>query len=205
MDRGRTSTAFAGVSWHVAILAALVAALVALLAVSVAPAAAAPKPKPQCADKIDNDGDGLVDSGRRGDPDCADRKGTIEGPTLNCGDADGDGIRTDPPSLPNASVTCVNGVAHIASCNPNFWDINSIAGDGCEYGPIQNTGPETCDGIDNDADGQVDEGVVMPVVSNGTLVCTNGSAQLICAFGFAPVSGDPLDGCENAIADSLRF
>jgi hypothetical protein len=181
--------------------------LAAMLALSAAPAEAAPPPKPECADRIDNDGDGAVDYHRRGgDSDCTSRKDNTERPTLDCTDEDGDGIFSDPPSLPNAIARCdlTSGQASIGDCEVGYFDLNEVAMDGCEYGPISYTGPETCDGVDNDVDGEVDEGLVLPDVQNGTLVCSSGAVAVICEPGFADANSDPSDGCESESA-SIRI
>ncbi|MCA9538637.1 MAG: hypothetical protein KC620_07095, partial [Myxococcales bacterium] len=86
-----------------------------------------------CADGVDNDGDGLIDEA---DPDCAERM-----PTCSDGaDNDGDGLIdaddsdcTDPPA-----------------CASLFAGDAPIAAEAC-------TGPAACaDGVDNDGDGLID-------------------------------------------------
>ena len=90
--------------------ATLGAAIVCALAFSIGPAAAAPKPKPECSDHIDNDGDGVVDYRKRGgDDDCTSREDTSERLTLECSDLDGDGYAWDPPTLPHATASCIPG------------------------------------------------------------------------------------------------
>ena len=58
--------------------------------------------------------------------------------------------------------TCSNGMCQFAGCLPGFYDI-SPAGDGiCEYACTPTSPNEICDGVDNDCDGQIDEGVIAP-------------------------------------------
>ncbi len=131
--------------------------------VSVDAAEAKPPVKPECSDRLDNDGDGLVDHAPKGgDPDCTSRKDSTEGPTFACTDAEGDGTFETPPAIPNGTAQCdlVTGdVLGIRACDMDYHDLNGVVGDGCEYGPVRYTGPEQCDGVDNDADGYIDEGL----------------------------------------------
>jgi hypothetical protein len=55
---------------------------------------------------------------------------------------------------------CVSGACRIAVCEAGYVDLDPNQ-PGCEY-QCTPTGPEICDGIDNDCDGQVDEGVTSP-------------------------------------------
>ncbi|MDQ4039197.1 MAG: hypothetical protein M3313_12830, partial [Actinomycetota bacterium] len=169
-----------------------------LLLALITPAAAA-QPKAECADRIDNDGDGFVDYSRKGgDPDCTSRKDTTEGYVFKCTDADGDGTLETPPPLPNAAGRCdfFTGEVSLRECTTNFYDLNGIVVDGCEYGPITATGPEVCDGIDNDADGAVDEGITPPEVANGFVSCREGAFVVTCDPGFVDANSELSDGCE---------
>ena len=183
--------------------ATLGAAIVCALAFSVGPAAAAPKPKPECSDHIDNDGDGVVDYRKRGgDDDCTSREDTSERLTLECSDLDGDGYAWDPPTLPHATASCIpgpggTGVAYIDSCDRDYSDLDGNPLNGCEYGPVPYRGPEECNGLDDDVDGSIDEGLTLPPSGpNSTIACHNGTIVAFCHPGFIDANGDPLDGCE---------
>jgi len=66
----------------------------------------------------------------------------------------------------NAVPRCDNGKCAIAYCDPPYCDYNGKVADGCEspFGPCNCivTGPEICDGIDNDCNWIVDDGLVIP-------------------------------------------
>ena len=178
------------------VLTILGLALTCLLIAPSATAHAAKPVKPACGDRVDNDGDGLADYERRGggDPDCLSREDRSE---ATCGDDDGDGAIDETGVLPHVTrIDCIGTQPRIQTCEVDYWDLNAIVSDGCEYGPVPFTGAETCDAVDNDADGSVDEGVILPEVPHGTLVCDNGSVRLICVPGYTDVNGDPADGCE---------
>lgn len=185
-----------GSARRVPVLTILGLALACLLLGPHATAHAAKPVKPACADRVDNDGDGRVDHDRRGggDPDCQSRRDMSE---ATCGDDDGDGAIDETGVLPHVTrIDCVGTQPRIQECEVDYWDLNEIVADGCEYGPVPVTGAETCDGVDNDADGSVDEGLVLPEVPHGWLVCDSGSVRLFCAPDYSDVNGDPADGCE---------
>jgi len=59
----------------------------------------------------------------------------------------------------NAYPECVGGVCGIKSCMAGYEDLDP-AQPGCEY-PCTKTGVEICDGVDNDCNGKVDDGVTL--------------------------------------------
>ncbi len=76
------------------------------------------------------------------------------------------------PSKPSQA----NGTCNF-ECNVGYVDLNGSPGDGCEY-KCSPTGNEECDGVDNNCNGTIDEGLTAPV----GLCLTNG----VCA-GTSPV------------------
>ncbi|MCA9666021.1 MAG: SUMF1/EgtB/PvdO family nonheme iron enzyme [Myxococcales bacterium] len=61
----------------------------------------------------------------------------------------------------NAIPTCQAGKCVISSCAGGYVDLNKDPKDGCEY-QCTATGLEICDGVDNDCNGQVDDGLTTP-------------------------------------------
>jgi hypothetical protein len=77
----------------------------------------------------------------------------------NCGTCGHDCTLTDPHGV----WSCSGGGCMKSGCQYGWydWDADGICDDFCIP-----TGAETCDGVDNDCDGQVDEGLVAPPVVN---------------------------------------
>ena len=89
----------------------------------------------------------------------------------------------------NAIPGCQAGKCTVKSCVGGYNDLNKDPSDGCEY-KCTVTGVEVCDGIDNDCDGQVDEGVSLSQQICKTLgACTGASASCkgaqgwVCQYG----------------------
>jgi hypothetical protein len=59
----------------------------------------------------------------------------------------------------NASGLCQSSTCVLGPCRTGYWDANGDPADGCEYPCVlTNNGVERCDGLDNDCDGDTDEG-----------------------------------------------
>jgi|GEM_PF-6070054 len=116
---------------------------------------------------------------------------------------------------PNALVSsCTNGVC-VFQCEPGFVDPNGDLqapnSPGCNIACEQtNGGVEICDGLDNNCNGQIDEGFDLQrdiqncgacgavcTASSGTPICVNGACGIdTCAPGSGDCDGDASNGCE---------
>lgn len=147
-------------------------------------------------DTLDNDCDGSIDEGYNFAQDIA-----------NCG---GCGVVC---TLPQAQMMCAEGSCLFSACLPNFYDLNQDLSDGCEYGcAVSSGGVEVCDLIDNDCDGEADEGFELASdpqncgacgracqFNNATPLCERAQCVLgQCEVGFYDLNERADDGCEYA-------
>lgn len=80
--------------------------------------------------------------------------------------------------VPGAFPKCVQGACAVDTCAAGRVDLNGNDGDGCEYAcDPSNGGVEICDGLDNDCDGQKDEGFDL---TSDTSNC--GACGTVCAL-----------------------
>lgn len=110
-------------------------------------------PLPELCNNIDDDCDGDVDEGY-------DKLGNA----LYCNGCVGCQFLVALDAIPK----CDQGQCAIQSCAGGFIDFNQDISDGCEL-PCTPTGPEICDGKDNDCNNQVDEGLTAPTTGCLTL------------------------------------
>jgi Notch-like protein len=114
-------------------------------------------------------------------------------------------------NLLHASADCQAGACEVAACDPGFVDVDPAV-PGCEYqcSPTGG-GVETCDGVDNDCDGAVDDGnpgggascgTDAGVCMAGTTQCQNGVLFCVGAVGGGAETCNNLDDdCDGAIDD----
>ncbi len=95
-----------------------------------------------------------------------------------------------PCSLPNAVPGCSMGSCTVAACLSGFVDHDGDPANGCEY-QCTPTGPEVCDGIDNDCDRLVD------AADPSLIVPTNFCRQAGTCAGTAPTCAS--DGCGGPV------
>jgi hypothetical protein len=156
----------------------------------------------ELCDDRDDDCDGLVDE-------IFDTNTDVE----HCG-----GCNRPCPSPPNGRMECVEGECVFAGCLADYEDRNgdvsvaSIAAgttDGCECNRI---GQELCNLVDDDCDGEIDEGIDLETDPENCGVCGNVCGELfpnaltscadaVCVFddcrdGFIDLDGELLNGCE---------
>lgn len=117
-------------------------------------------------------------------------------------------LNTDPTNcgmcnricdLPNAIEGCAAGNCTVAGCVAGWTNPNGMTADGCEY-MCTPTGPEVCNGRDDDCDTQIDEGITLPSVgvfcrtqgecATGTTVQCTGMTGIRCVYADPDVSDD---------------
>jgi hypothetical protein len=105
-------------------------------------------------------------------------------------DNDGNGLVDD--GIPGRFTTVGVGATmrtYAQSCVDGVWLPEAIPGE---------PQPETCNGIDDDGDGVVDDGFIVPETPNATVVCVNGSLIVTCDAGWSDSDPNAL-GCETPV------
>ena len=151
----------------------------------------------EVCDLVDNDCDNQIDEGIDTETDVA-----------NCGSC-GNDCRDD---FFQGKARCEAGACKFDGCQDGNYDIDGSALNGCEYAcVVTNGGSEICDGLDNDCDGVVDDGVlpgVGDVCGNaavgecrpGIRECKNGG--LVCVGEVTPAT-EYCDGLDNDCVDGI--
>jgi Notch 1 len=149
---------------------------------------------PETCNQADDNCDGVIDEGF-----------DLQSDELNCG-ACGVGC-----NKPGAQTSCTAGGCAITGCFSGFSDRNGDTtgpyadSDGCEYKCFaSNAGIEACDGLDNDCDGDTDEGFDMTSDPNHCGGCGR-TCEFFAATGRCTLSTclfDPQTDCEPGFHDA---
>ena len=142
----------------------------------------------------DDDCDGRTDEGY-----------DLQNALANCGAC---GAVCAPPAGEGA---CRQGRCVVVACEDGTYDLDGDAANGCEYACDGDPeAAESCNDVDDDCDGRVDEAfdldtdpahcgacAVACVYPQGVPACAEGACQLGgCERGFSDLNGEPDDGCE---------
>ena len=98
-------------------------------------------------------------------------------------------------NLAHATEGCAGGNCRIASCDPGWHNADNMVGNGCEYQCDITGAQEACNGVDEDCDNRIDEGLIVPDICDhdgacaGTVATCGGVAGWRCNYP-ATVSTD---------------
>ncbi len=114
-------------------------------------------------------------------------------------------------SFAHATAECSSSTCAIRSCDTGYYDLDGNPANGCEYA-CSYAGAEVCNGVDDDCNGVVDDGLTPPSnfcnpngVCAGTAATCGGSSGWQCSYPSTyespEVSCDGLDNDCNGVTD----
>ena len=87
-------------------------------------------------------------------------------------------------NLAHATEGCAGGACTIATCDPGWHNANGLRGDGCEYQCDFSGSQEACNGVDEDCDNRIDEGLMVPDICDHDGACAGTVATCAAAAGW---------------------
>jgi hypothetical protein len=107
-----------------------------------------------------------------------------------------------------ATASCVASACTLSACEENFYDLDGVASNGCEYACTP-TGAETCNGRDDNCNGMVDEGnpegggacgTAVGACELGAEMCVAGRLTCVGGVSAAPELCNGIDDdCNGAV------
>jgi hypothetical protein len=113
--------------------------------------------------------------------------------------------------------SCVAGACAFQGCQAGYYDLTAPADNTCEYACVFVSATESCNGVDDNCNGQIDEGVIAPspaqvcgVSPSATASeCAAGSVQVTCQAGLwkcgfnNPAVCNPTCAAATEVCDTL--
>jgi hypothetical protein len=172
-------------------------------------------PEPEFCNGLDNDCNGAIDDGLGtttcGLGECAHTvDNCIQGIPQQCDPLAGaaaeicDGRDNDCNGAVDDNIAPVPTTCGVGACAGNTGEETCAGGqlvDSCD--PLQGSSPESCDSLDNDCDGTVDDNIAPVPTTCGVGVCAGNTGEDTCAGGQLVDSCDPLQGSSPEACDSL--
>jgi hypothetical protein len=125
----------------------------------------------------------------------------LDGATYDCFDAGCGDTQIDPSNCGSCGAACnlafavpgcVLGACTVSSCLPGHSDQDGLASNGCETScPGSDGGLEVCDGLDNDCNGEIDEGFFVNTDPKSCGLCGT-----VCGAGFPNAVFSCDGGCQ---------